>query len=161
MGADYQHERLITLHTCGKAMGVAGGIVCGSEEIVSYMINAARGFIYSTAPPPLQALLVQKSLEILASSDGQKRRDHLADLCGYVQGELGGEGTHVVPILIGDDGRAVEVSEALKNKGYDIRAIRPPTVAEGTARLRLSLSSDLKLVDLEGFVDALGDIVQI
>lgn len=136
-------DNLIVLHTCGKAMGVAGGLVCGSEEIIDMLVNTARGFIYSTAPLPLQAHLVQKSLELIGSDEGATRREKLRALCQKAQQKFGGAGTHIVPILIGDDERAVFVAQELQQKGYDIRAIRPPTVPEGTARLRLSLSVDL------------------
>ena len=137
------YDRLIMLHTCGKAIGVAGGLVCGPAHIIEYLINAARPFIYSTAPMPLQAFLVQKSLEILASDEGDERRARLRNICAYAQQKLGGEGSHIVPMIIGEDVRAVEIASALQQEGYDVRAIRPPTVPEGTARLRLSLNSEL------------------
>lgn len=130
-----QPENIIIIHTCGKVMGVAGALVCASAEIIDFMINTARGFIYSTAPPPLQAYLVQKSLEILGGKEGDDRR---AQLRGLVQ-HMGAE-SYIVPILIGDDGEAVRIASAMQERGYDIRAIRPPTVPKGTARLRLSLN---------------------
>lgn len=148
-------DNVITVHTCGKAMGVAGGLICASKSVIDYMVNAARPFIYSTAPMPLQAHLVQKALEFIGSAEGQARRDKLLALCEYAQGKLGGAGSQIVPIILGDDARAVEVAEALQKAGYDIRAIRPPTVPEGTARLRLSLSSELTPEILDGFFEVL------
>ena len=149
--AAHGYERIITLHTCGKAMGVAGGLICGSEEVIDMMINAARGFIYSTASLPLQAFLVQKALELIASEEGQWRREKLNRLCKKAQQFFGGPGAHIVPIIIGDDDECLDIAKILQQKGYDIRAIRPPTVAEGTARLRLSLSADLDEAVLEQF----------
>ncbi|MCB1680339.1 MAG: 8-amino-7-oxononanoate synthase [Alphaproteobacteria bacterium] len=133
---------LITLHTCGKALGVAGGLICAPEVIIASLINRSRAFIYSTAPMPVQALLVRKSLEILGSAEGDARRARLFSICQYAQKYLGGPGTPIVPVIIGDDVKAVEVATMLQREGFDIRAIRPPTVPEGTARLRISLSCD-------------------
>ncbi len=146
-------ENLITLHTCGKAIGVAGGLVCASETIIDTLINTARPFIYSTAPMPLQAHLVQKSLQLIASQEGAQRRQALQKYCAFVQSKLGGEGTHIVPLIIGDDERAVHIAQMLQHNGYDIRAIRPPTVPENTARLRLSLSAALDTKTLQNFVE--------
>lgn len=146
-------QNLITLHTCGKAIGVAGGLVCASETIIDTLINTARPFIYSTAPMPLQAYLVQKSLELIASPEGEDRRQTLARLCEYAQSKLGGEGTHIAPLIIGDDDKAVHIAQSLQQSGYDIRAIRPPTVPENTARLRLSLSANLDEEMLDGFMN--------
>ncbi len=145
------YEHIITLHTCGKAIGVAGGLICASEEVVDMLVNGARGFVYSTAPMPLQAHLVQKSLELIASEEGQARREKLSSLSKKAQQLFGGPGTHIVPILIGEDGVCVDVANILQQKGYDIRAIRPPTVPEGTARLRLSLSAELDESVLDQF----------
>lgn len=138
------YDRLITLHTCGKAIGVAGGLVCASKDVIDYMINAARPFIYTTAPIPLQALLVQKSLELLASQDGEERRQKLQNLCNTGTELFGGYGTQIIPVILGSDETAVQIAQKLQDEGFDIRAIRPPTVPEGTARLRLSLSSVLE-----------------
>jgi 8-amino-7-oxononanoate synthase len=145
------HHNRITLHTCGKALGVAGGLVCAPGVLIDYMINAARPFIFSTAPPPLQALLTHEALKLAQGREGQSRREKLAALCKTAQKLFGGHGTHIVPIILGEDRRAVAVAEHLQGKGYDIRAIRPPSVAEGTARLRLSLSAALDEDDLHRF----------
>lgn len=150
-----QSENLIILHTGGKALGVAGGLVCASASIVDTLINIARPFIYSTAPPPLQAYLMQKALELSASSEGAVRRKTLHDLCAQVQKERGGAGLQIVPIIIGDDKAAITIAEELQRAGYDIRAIRPPTVPEGTARLRLSLNASLSPQTLADFLSAL------
>ncbi|MBI1300613.1 MAG: aminotransferase class I/II-fold pyridoxal phosphate-dependent enzyme [Alphaproteobacteria bacterium] len=149
------HENMIVLHACGKAIGVSGGIVCAAAEIIEYMINTARPFIYSTAPMPLQALLVHKSLEILDSSEGQKLRMKLLDLCATAKDMFGGCGSQIIPIMFGEDEKAMKAALYLQGKGYDIRAIRPPTVPEGTARLRLSLNTRLTDEVLQVFADAL------
>lgn len=134
-----KHGALITLHTCGKALGVAGGLVCGPAVMIETLINAARAFIYSTAPMPLQAFLTQKSLELLGSADGQARMQKLRALSAAAQRLFDGPGTPIVPVILGSDAAALVAAAELQGKGYDIRAIRPPTVPEGTARLRLTL----------------------
>ncbi len=155
LAAGLPRANLITLHTCGKAIGVAGGLICAESEMIEMMINAARPFIYSTAPMPLQALLVQKSLEILAGDEGDSRRTRLAQICQTVHDGIGGPGTHIVPYILGADDAALQAANELKGQGFDVRAIRPPTVAEGTARLRISLSSELNHDDISKFLSAL------
>lgn len=157
---DVWPDNLIVLHTCGKAIGVAGGLVCAASDVIETLINTARPFIYSTAPMPLQAYLVQKSLEMIAGQDGAARRQKLQKLCSLAQKFFGGPGTHIVPIILGEDERALHVAQMLQQKGYDIRAIRPPTVPEGTARLRLSLSAALDEKTLEDFAAALAPLLQ-
>lgn len=158
--AKHGYGRIIVLHTCGKAIGVAGGLVCAAQDVIDYIVNCARGFIYSTAPLPLQAYLVQKSLELIGSEQGQERREKLAGLCRKAKELFGGSGTHIVPIVLGTDEEAVRVAGALQEKGYDIRAIRPPTVPDGTARLRLSLSAELDEETLEAFAADLQAVLQ-
>lgn len=146
-------DNLISVHTCGKALGGAGGIICANDDTIDYMINAAMPFIFSTAPPPFQAYMTQKAIELCSSGHGDEARHILSKLCEIAKSALGGSGTQIVPIVIGDDQKALEASFALQDKGYDIRAIRPPTVPDGTARLRLSLSANLDPRDFDNFLD--------
>lgn len=154
-----QPENLITLHTCGKALGVAGGLVCGGADMSDYLVNAARPFIYSTAPMPVQAHLVQKSLELIGGEEGRARRSELSSRVQAAQRLFGGPGSQIVPVMIGGDEKAVHVAEVLQQNGYDIRAIRPPTVPEGTARLRLSLSAAVDERALHDFAAALAPLL--
>lgn len=156
--AENGYERIVTLHTCGKAIGVAGGLLCAEAEIVDMLVNSARAFIYSTAPMPLQAFLVQKSLELVDSIEGHEARVKLQSLNKKAQSLFDGAGTHIVPIIIGDDETCVNVAEHLQKDGFDIRAIRPPTVPEGSARLRLSLSAALDAGTLDDFAQSYFDI---
>lgn len=146
-------DNLIVLHTCGKALGSAGGILCASADVIDYMINAARPFIFSTAPPPLQAYITMKAIELCAGIEGDQAREKLRRLCKMTQGKIGGYGSQIVPIILGDDEAAVKAAQEYQDKGYDIRAIRPPTVPEGTARLRLSLNAALDERDLRLLLD--------
>jgi 8-amino-7-oxononanoate synthase len=157
------YDRLVTLHTCGKALAVAGAIICASEEIIAYMINTSRPFIFSTAPMPVQAVLVHKSLGIVLSTEGDKKREKLVDACRYTQQLLGegvSHGGHIVPLILGDDKKAVLVASRLQKQGFDIRAIRPPTVPSGTSRLRLSLGAKLSRQNIDDFVDAYHDAIK-
>lgn len=146
------HDSLISIHTCGKALGVAGGLVCAPAGMIDYMVNAARPFVYSTAPPPLQAHLVNVALGLMQSEEGEQCRKHLHSLCTTAQEHFGGAGGQIIPIIIGGDARAVQIAEHCQNAGYDICAIRPPTVPEGSARLRLSLNATLSEDDFALFL---------
>jgi 8-amino-7-oxononanoate synthase len=144
------HERMITLHTGGKALGVAGGLICASADIIDYMINMARPFFFSTAPMPLQALLVQKALELVQQEPW--RREKLLGLRDVANELLGTKSpSQIIPVILGDDEHALEAAKNLQQAGFDVRAIRPPTVPEGTARLRLSLNADLDEKTLQNF----------
>ena len=136
-----------TVHTCGKAMGLAGAFVACSEDLRSLLINRARSFIYSTAPLPVLAPALAASIDILRSEPQRRDRPlHLANRLrealkdGGV--ETGGDSA-IVPLVLGSSRRAVEIAGALEGRGYDVRAIRPPTVPEGTARLRLVTGAHL------------------
>lgn len=159
-------ENLITLHTCGKAIGVAGGLICASSDIIDTLINRARPFIFSTAPPPLQAFLVQKSLEILGSQEGDERRKalnknlHYVNSKDFIKGRFSGAESQIVPIIFGPDANTLAAAQSLQNAGFDIRAIRPPTVPEGTSRLRLSLSSELDAQTLDDFAAHLEPLLE-
>lgn len=149
-------ENVIVIHTCGKALGGAGGVICADNDTVEYLINTAMPFVFSTAPPPLQAYMTQKAIELCASETGDQARQKLFSLMALAKEKLGGAGTQIVPIILGDDQAALEISFALQDKGYDIRAIRPPSVPEGTARLRLSLGAHIDAQILNDFISQLG-----
>lgn len=138
------HERVISLHTCGKALGCSGALVCGPQTYRDYLVNRARAFIYATAPSPLMAAAVRAALKICAE-EPERREALLARiaLTGARMREMLGlapSGSQIQPILTGTDASAVRLSQTLRAQGFDIRAIRPPTVPEGTARLRLTLT---------------------
>ncbi|OWW04113.1 8-amino-7-oxononanoate synthase [Rhizobium sp. R72] len=137
-------ENCISLHTCGKALGASGALVLGPAIICDFLINRARNFIYSTAPSPLMAATVREALKVLA--DEPERRGNLAGLVSFASREMQAatgmppSKSQILPILIGDNRRAVRIAERLRSEGFDVRAIRPPTVPEGTARLRISIT---------------------
>ena len=146
---------IITLHTCGKALGVAGGLITGAREVIDYLVNHARGFIYSTAPIPLQAMLVHKALELARDEPWRRQKlFEIIDLTGRLL-PVDKAVSQIVPIILGDDARAIKVAKDLQSAGFDVRAIRPPSVPEGTARLRIALSCDLDESKLKNFAAAL------
>jgi 8-amino-7-oxononanoate synthase len=152
---------VITLHTCGKAMGVSGALVCTSASIHDFLINRCRPFIYSTAPSPLTAATVRAALGIIAIEP--RRREQLAALVGHAAIELERHcgvrpsGSQIQPIIIGDDRRAMAVAARLQSRGLDIRAIRPPTVPEGTSRLRVAVTLN---VDASAIADMASALAQ-
>jgi 8-amino-7-oxononanoate synthase len=145
----------LSINTAGKALGVAGAFVCGPAWAIEYMVQRARTFIFSTAPPPAVAAALDASLEVIASEP--ERRARLRELARYVRVKLGlsASDSPILPIMVGDNDRAVKLAEALQHNGFDVRAIRPPTVPVGTSRLRVSIHVNLTEVILDRFVDSL------
>lgn len=137
-------DNLVSLHTCGKALGVMGALILAPRVLADYLVNRARPFIYATAPSPLIAALVRSAL-VMVRDEPERRRRHAA-LVAYAGRELRARcgltptGTHIQPVVVGADRRAVALAEAMQRAGFDIRGVRPPTVPEGTARLRISLT---------------------
>lgn len=137
-------DNVITLHTCGKALGVMGALVLAPKTIRDFLVNRARAFIYATAPSPLVAAAVRAALQICQNEP--ERRERLHGLIAFAERELKSKtrfapsGSQIQPIIIGADNSALALAAAMKARGYDIRAIRPPTVPEGTARLRLTIT---------------------
>lgn len=148
-------ENLITVHTCGKALGVSGGLITASAPVIETLINRCRSFIYTTAPSPLQAVLVQRALELLPALEPE--REHLVALRRQLNEGLPHltAQSHIIPIILGDNATAITAATHLQHAGFDIRAIRPPTVPEGTARLRLSLNAGLMPETLDALIDEL------
>ncbi len=129
--------------TLGKALGAYGAYVCGSREIVEYLLNTARPFIFSTAPPPPIVAAALAALELLESHPHRVAR--LQSNSAALREELAGEGlevggeTQIVPIVVGDAERTMELCELALGHGIFAQGIRPPTVPEGSSRLRLTV----------------------
>ncbi|MGE6386673.1 8-amino-7-oxononanoate synthase [Pseudomonas sp. NPDC078416] len=136
----------VLIGTLGKSFGTAGAFVAGSEELIETLIQFARPYIYTTSQPPALACATLKSLELLRTEHW--RREHLAALIKQFRAgaqalglELMDSFTPIQPILIGDSGRALRLSQLLRARGVMVTAIRPPTVPAGSARLRVTLSA--------------------
>ena len=151
------------LHTCGKALGVSGALLGASAVLCDYLVNRARGFIYSTAPSPLMAAAVRQALATLV--DEPQRRADFDALCRFANSELteklgvAGSGSQILPVLIGDNGRAVRIAARMRAEGFDIRAIRPPTVPEGTARLRIAITLNVDRATISRMFTRLAAII--
>jgi 8-amino-7-oxononanoate synthase len=154
-------DNVITLHTCGKALGSVGGFVLGPKVLRDFLVNRSRPFIFATAPSPLTAAITRAALELSRSIP--ERRERLARLVQFAGNELRRQcglepsGSHIVPVIIGSDQAAVALASSLQRKGYDIRAIRPPTVPEGTARLRIALTLNVDEPTVAGLFEALSE----
>jgi 8-amino-7-oxononanoate synthase len=160
--AGREHEVFATMHPCGKALASVGAFVCGSETLKRYLINRARTFIFSTALPPYIAEQVRAALELARAAED--RRAHLREVAALLRGGLAASGfetregdSPIVPVIFGDNEAALFYAEFLQGRGFAVRAIRPPTVPEGTSRLRLSLTARVTREDVQGLIAALGE----
>jgi 8-amino-7-oxononanoate synthase len=135
----------LQMGTLSKAAGLSGGYVAGSREVMDWLINRARSFIYSTAPPPFLAHACRVAVETMLGAEGEARRARLRVNVGLFRRLMGMEeatfSSAIVPMVLGDEGKAMEVSRRLKEAGVLVPAIRYPTVARGAARLRITFSA--------------------
>jgi 8-amino-7-oxononanoate synthase len=152
----------IQLVTLGKALGVAGGAVCGRRSLIDLLINRARPFIYSTAPPPAQAAAAKAAVELVQTSAGQELRQRLWAMVEHLKTALLAAGlapgvvrSPIVPIIIGSETAALGRFAALRNQGVFVPAIRFPTVARNSARLRFTITAGHTLEHLAVLVAAL------
>lgn len=153
-------DNVVVLHTCGKALGASGALVTAPAVLCDYLVNRCRPFIYATAPSPLMAVASATALDIVADEpDRRERLARLVKLAGDKAETLGfvPSGSQILPINVGDNARAMQLAEALQARGFDVRGIRPPTVPEGTARLRISLTLNVGEDDVAALFDALSE----
>lgn len=156
-------ENVVTLHTCGKALGCEGALLCGPIVLRDFIVNRGRGFIFSTAPSPLMASAVRESLRMLA--DEPERRDRLWGLVGdagraLAQCGMVPTGSQILPLVLGDDATTMRVAAAIQAAGFDVRGIRPPTVPPGTARLRVSMTLNATAEDVARLADTIGSALR-
>jgi 8-amino-7-oxononanoate synthase len=150
---------LISVNTASKALGVSGAFVAGPEWAIEYLVQKARSFIFSTAAPPPVAAALEASLTLIEQEPW--RRSLLRERARYLRQLIGIEGdAAIVPIVIGDNRLAVDVAEKFQREGFDVRAIRPPSVPEGTARLRVAVNIGVSQSTLEQFTNVLADAVK-
>ena len=155
-------ENVVTLVTCGKALGCEGALILAPAVFRDFLVNRGRSFIFSTAPSPLIAAIVRESLSIVANADERRQRLRLIiEHAGKRLAPLGiiPSGTHIQPVPIGEDSRTMRIAEALQARGFDIRGIRPPTVPAGTARLRVSLTLNIDEAAISELATALEDLL--
>ncbi len=149
-------ENVVTLRTCGKALGCEGALVCCPRVLADILVNKARGFIFSTAPSPLAAAGVRAGLRLIR--DQPERRNRLHALIAFAGTRLPATGSQIVPVIIGEDARTMEIAGALQARGFDVRGIRPPTVPTGTSRLRVSLTLNIDEATVAALADAISEL---
>ncbi|WP_428381636.1 aminotransferase class I/II-fold pyridoxal phosphate-dependent enzyme [Nevskia ramosa] len=161
-GADAPEVYVATL---GKSLGASGAFVAGSEALIEFLIQRARTWVFSTAPPPAIAAAARAALAIIRSEpDHQAQlarniarfRAGIAALGDGLPFQLMASTTPIQPLIVGDAGRAMALSRALFERGYWVAAIRPPTVPAGTSRLRVTLSAAHDEVQIDGLIEAIG-----
>ncbi len=155
-----EDDVLLSVNTAGKALGVAGAFVAGPAWVIDYLEQRARSFVFSTAPPPALTAALSASLDAIAAEP--ERRATLDARVAFVRTRLSDIGvplpadpSQIIPIVVGENDAAVALAETLQDQGFDVRAIRPPSVPPGTARLRVSVNIGLSEGELGRFVDAL------
>lgn len=148
------------LGTLSKAVGTVGGYVCGSGTLVEFLVNHCRSYMFSTAPPAVTMLASAASVDLIESSQEQRRE--LRALSTALRSRLRGQGwdvpegeSPIIPLIVGGEAEAVSLSARLRERGVYVPAIRPPTVPVGKCRLRISLSTVHSHAHIEMLVDAL------
>lgn len=154
----------VLMGTLGKALGTFGAFVAGSDELIEALIQSARSYIYTTAPPPAAAEATRTSLKLIKKEPW--RREHLNHLITHFRANAKQVGlplmesnTAIQPLLVGDSKKALQISTALLMKGFLVTAIRPPTVPSMTARLRITLSAGHSEQQLEKLLETLSELI--
>jgi len=156
----------IQMGTLSKALGVAGGYICGKQSLIDWLINRARSFVYSTAPPAALAAAATASIEFMQSAAGEERRrrlwENLKILAAGLPPGLTPEKLQsaIVPVMLGEEERALGASKMFFDRGFFVPAIRYPTVARGTARLRLTISAAHTAEEIQSVTEALWKLTE-
>lgn len=157
--------RIIYMATLGKAAGVFGAFAAAEQVVIDTLINNARSYVYTTATPPALSVATLQSLRLIA--DGDELRAHLQDLIAQLREGLTGlpwqlmpSSTAIQPLLVGDNQAALDLSAGLRERGIWVAAIRPPTVPDGTARLRITLSAAHTVSDVTRLLEALHELAR-
>ena len=155
--------RMIYMATLGKAAGVSGAFVAAEQVVIDTLVNQARSYVYTTATPPALSVALLESLQLI--KNGDDRRAHLQKLIAQLRAGLADlpwtlmpSDTAIQPLLIGENQAALKLSEGLRERGIWVAAIRPPTVPQGTARLRITLSAAHSVVDVQQLIGALHEL---
>jgi 8-amino-7-oxononanoate synthase len=149
--------------TLGKACGASGAFVAGPREVIDFLVNRCRSFLFTTASSPLLVYAVEAALDRMAAEPERRGRVHA--LAERLRSRLRAAGLDcltsqgpLVPVILGDNRRAVAVARELADRGFDVRAARPPTVAPGTARLRISVHADRTEAEVDALAAALLEV---
>lgn len=154
-----QAQLPVLMATFGKAIGTGGAFIAGSQQLIDYLVNHARHYIYSTAMPPAQAVATLQSLTYCEQGDARAAlHDNIAyfrDLMAHHGLDVMASQSAIQPVVIGNPQRAVAVSEAMRSRGIWVTAMRHPTVPKGTDRIRITLSALHQKKDIDVLCDAL------
>jgi len=149
----------IQMGTLGKALGASGGYICGSRALIDFLVNRARSFIFSTAPVPAAAVAARAGIEIVQSPEGKTLNGQLwtrvAELNSALRTPHSAHPAAIIPLIIGDEAKAVAAATKLREQNIFVSAIRYPTVARGAARLRVTLTATLRKEDVAELTRAL------
>jgi len=155
--------RIIYMATLGKAAGVSGAFVAAEHVVIDTLLQNARSYIYTTASPPALSVALLASLKILRQDEW--RRERLQQLITQLRGGMRGlpwklmeSSTPIQPLLVGGNEAALALSDSLRARGIWVPAIRPPTVPQGTARLRITLSAAHEKKDVDELLGALHEL---
>ena len=153
----------IQMGTLGKALGASGGYICGSRALIELLVNRARSFIFSTAPVPAAAAAATAAIQFVQSSEGETRQKRLPARVAEWQSQIAVRNSQIpgaiIPIIIGDESKAVAAATKLREQDIFVPAIRYPTVARGKARLRVTLTASHSAGDIATLVRALEQIM--
>lgn len=155
-----QQQLPVLMATFGKALGTYGAFVAGSEALIDNLLQFSRSYIYTTALPPAIAAATRMSLKLLQEESWRREQLHnnihyFRQQAGNLDAPLMTSHTAIQPVVLGDNQRVLHVSKQLEKQGFLVGAIRPPTVPEGTARLRITLSAEHTRDDIERLLTAL------
>ncbi len=157
LGVSHQIE--IQMGTLGKALGASGGYICGSRHLIDFLINSARSFIFSTAPVPAAAAAAAAAIQLVQSAHGEKLRKKLHSNIAEFQSAIGHPRPNIpsaiIPIIIGDEKKAMNAASKLREQNIFVPAIRYPSVARGKARLRVTLTAAHSSEDIGHLVGVL------
>ena len=148
----HPHCRVLRVGTLSKAVGALGGFVTGPRTFMDLLVNAARSYIFTTATAPAAAAAAAAAIDVIDSDEGHDLRKRLRINIDRIRP---GHPSPIIPIVVGDEDRALAASGALREQGILVPAIRPPTVPAGTSRLRVTVSAAHCDADLDRLVDAL------
>jgi len=152
----------VQMGTLGKALGASGGFICGSRALVDFLVNRARSFIFSTAPVPAAAAAATAGIQLVKSREGEKRRAQLRQGVVIFKAESGKQNAEtpaaIIPLILGDEAKAVSAAAKLRAQNIFVPAIRYPTVARGAARLRVTLTAAHTREDIGQLSNALKNL---
>lgn len=157
-----EKDALIVMHSCSKALGASGALVGATKPMCDYLINYAKPFIYTTSPSPLLTLATREALRLIKSDT--TFRESLINLINFTDKvankKLGySSKSHIQPIIIGDDISTLKIAQKLQSRGFDIRAVRPPTVPVNKARLRISITLNVDISKIVQLFDIIPQII--